>query len=81
VADQDGLRVALVEIRQGRGAVLEVAGRVAELAASRRIAEVVYDPMRSDGEAMRLEREHGLPLVEWPQSLTRMTLCSETCTA
>lgn len=28
-------------------------------------------------EALRLERDHALTLVEWPQSETRMTLCSE----
>ena len=33
--------------------------------------------MRFASEALRLERDHGLPLVEWPQSETRMTICSE----
>lgn len=39
--------------------------------------EVVYDPMRFDSEAERLERDHGLVCVEWPQSESRMTRCSE----
>jgi phage terminase large subunit-like protein len=33
--------------------------------------------MRFSSEALRLERDHGLALVEWPQTLTRMTICSE----
>ena len=33
--------------------------------------------MRFSSEALRLERDHGLQLTEWPQSETRMTLCSE----
>ena len=33
--------------------------------------------MRFSSEALRLEREHGLTIVEWPQSETRMTICSE----
>jgi hypothetical protein len=33
--------------------------------------------MRFDSEAQRLERDHRLALVEWPQSETRMTRCSE----
>lgn len=33
--------------------------------------------MRFSSEALRLERDHGLQLVEWAQSETRMTICSE----
>jgi phage terminase large subunit-like protein len=33
--------------------------------------------MRFDSEAQRLERDHGIEIVEWPQSETRMTRCSE----
>jgi phage terminase large subunit-like protein len=33
--------------------------------------------MRFSSEALRLERDHGLALVEWPQSEARMTICSE----
>jgi phage terminase large subunit-like protein len=78
VADDDGVRVALVEVRTGKAAVLELAASVRELAeAGRPIAAVVYDPMRFEGEAQRLERDLGLTLVEWPQSPIRMTRCSE----
>lgn len=47
------------------------------IAAGRPIREIVHDPMRFSSEALRLEREHGLQLTEWPQSETRMTICSE----
>jgi phage terminase large subunit-like protein len=77
VADEDGVRVALVEVRQGRAAVLEVVERVRELAATRNIAQIVFDPMRFESEAQRLEQELGVPVIEWPQSETRMTRCSE----
>lgn len=43
----------------------------------RAIREIVFDPMRFASEALRLEAAHGIPLVEWPQSETRMTICSE----
>jgi hypothetical protein len=33
--------------------------------------------MRFDSEALRLERDHRLDVVEWPQSEARMTRCSE----
>src|SRR4051812_18514806 len=33
--------------------------------------------MRFSSEALRLERDHGLTLGEWPQSETRMTIFSE----
>ena len=33
--------------------------------------------MRFEGEAQRLERAHGVTLVEWPQTATRMARCSE----
>jgi phage terminase large subunit-like protein len=73
-----GVRVATVEILQGTDAVLGIVARVEQLiAAGRPIAEIVFDPMRFSSEALRLERAHGLQLVEWPQSETRMTRCSE----
>ena len=78
VADDDGVRVATVEIWQGADAVLKASAYIEQLvAAGRPIREVVYDPMRFDSEARRLERDHGVELVEWPQSETRMTVCSE----
>jgi hypothetical protein len=79
VADDDGrVRVALVEVWQGTDAVLKATAYIEGLvAAGRAIREVVFDPMRFSSEALRLERDHGLALVEWPQSETRMTVCSE----
>lgn len=75
---ETGVQVALVQVWQGRDAVLKASSYIAELAASGRpIREVVYDPMRFDSEAQRLERDHRLQLVEWPQSESRMTRCSE----
>jgi phage terminase large subunit-like protein len=78
VADDDGVRVALVEVRTGRAAVLDLVASIRALVEQGRpIAQVVFDPMRFEGEAMRLERDLGLTLVEWPQSEARMTNCSE----
>ena len=77
VADERGVRVAVCEVWQGADAVLKASAYVRELvAAGRVIEEVVYDPMRFDSEARRLERDLGLVVVEWPQSETRMTRCS-----
>ncbi len=77
-APDGGVRVALAEIWQGSDAVLKASGYIEELvAAGRPIKEVVFDPMRFSSEALRLERDHGLVLVEWAQSETRMTICSE----
>jgi phage terminase large subunit-like protein len=78
VADADGVRIALVEVWQGSAAVLEASAYIeALITAGRPIAEIVYDPMRFDSEARRLERDHGIVLIEWPQSESRMTRCSE----
>jgi phage terminase large subunit-like protein len=78
VGDENGVRVATVEILQGTDAVLGIVAHVEQLiAAGRPIAEIVFDPMRFSSEALRLERAHGLQLTEWPQSETRMTICSE----
>jgi phage terminase large subunit-like protein len=78
VADEDGVRVADVQVWQGQGAVLQAVAYIESLVAGgQRIREIVFDPMRFEGEAMRLERDHGLQLVEWPQHPTRMTVCSE----
>jgi hypothetical protein len=77
VADEDGVRVALVEVWQGSDAVLKASAYVRELLQTRTVREVVHDPMRFSSEALRLEQEFGVPLVEWPQSETRMTRCSE----
>ena len=79
IARDDGrVDVALVEVWQGNDAVLKASAYIEQLVASgRAIREVVYDPMRFESEALRLEREHGLTLVSWAQSEVRMTICSE----
>ena len=70
--------VALVEVWQGADAVLSATAYAEQLvAAGGPIRELVIDPMRFSSEALRLERAHGLTVVEWPQSETRMTICSE----
>src|SRR5207244_1899531 len=58
-------------------AVLEAVELIRGLAATRRIRQVVYDPMRFESEALRLAADLRLTLVSWPQSETRMTICSE----
>ena len=79
IARDDGrVDVALVEVWQGTDAVLKASAYIEGLIASgRAIREIVFDPMRFSSEALRLEAAHGIPLVEWPQSETRMTICSE----
>lgn len=78
VGDQHGVRVARAEIWQGSDAVLKASAYIEQLiAAGRPIREIVFDPMRFSSEALRLERDHGLQLTEWPQSESRMTISSE----
>jgi phage terminase large subunit-like protein len=71
------LQVAEIHVLQGDDAVLRATGIVEEIAERRRIVECAYDPWRFQGEALRLEREHGLTMVEFPQSHARMTVASE----
>lgn len=72
------MRVALVEVRTGKAAVLDLVASIHELhAQGRQIAQIVFDPMRFESESQRLERDLNLLLVEWPQSESRMTSCSE----
>ena len=73
----DDLRVATVDILEGREAVLQAVERIHQIASERRIRQIVYDPMRFASEALRLAAELRVPLIEWPQSETRMTICSE----
>ncbi len=71
---------ALVEVRTD--AMLKATAHIEALvAAGRPIRELVYDPMRFESEARRLERDHGVTLVSWPQSEGRMTICSDASTA
>lgn len=71
------LQVAEVHVFQGDEAVLQVTKRIIEIAGRRPIIECNYDPWRYRSEALRLEREHGLVAVEFPQSHARMTAASE----
>jgi phage terminase large subunit-like protein len=71
------MRVAEVHIIQGDSAVLEVTDRLLEIAGRRPIAELAFDPWRYQAEALRLERDHGVNAVGFPQSHSRMTAASE----
>jgi phage terminase large subunit-like protein len=72
-----GLQVAEVHVFHGDGAVLEVVDKVLEIAGRRPVVEVAHDPWRFRSEAMRLEAEHGLAVVEVPMSSTRLGQLSE----
>jgi hypothetical protein len=71
------LEVVEIHVFQGDEAVLRVTEAVLEIASRRPIAELVYDPWRFQSEALRLEREHGVRGVQFPQSHARMTAASE----
>ena len=78
VADGDGVRVALVEVRTGKPAVLALVASIRELhAQGRPISMIVGDPMRFEADMLRLEADLGVTVVSWPQSESRMTRCSE----
>jgi phage terminase large subunit-like protein len=61
---------------QGDSAVLDVADYMVELAGRFTLREVAYDPWRFRSEALRLQ-DRGLPMIEFPQSTTRMVPASE----
>jgi phage terminase large subunit-like protein len=65
------------EVFQGDDAVLRVPDVLLELAREYTVVECCYDPWRFQSEALRLERDHGLTMVEFPQSHARMTVASE----
>jgi hypothetical protein len=72
------LEVAVIRIFEGDQAVLEVTAAILQLQREGWIIrEVAYDPWRYQAEALRLQQEHGVPLVEFPQSHTRMVCASE----
>jgi phage terminase large subunit-like protein len=77
VAVSKDLRVLDVRVLEGDDAVLKVPDIVLELAAFFDVREVIYDPWRFQSEALRLERDHGLTVVAFPQSHSRMTVASE----
>lgn len=63
-------------VYQGNEAVLAVAERVRELAATFDVREVAYDPWRFQAPALELAQS-GLQVVEFPQSNARMVPASE----
>lgn len=68
-----GLLVALLMFL-----VFATAGIVATAFIGQLVASgAVVDPMRFSSEAVGLERDHGVVLVEWRQSEQTMTVCSE----
>ena len=71
------MRVAAVEVFQGNEAVLEVTEAVQRLAQRFTVSEIAYDPWRFKSEALRLEAEGLGPMVEFPQSHSRMVPASE----
>jgi hypothetical protein len=73
----DDLRIGPLIVLQGDEAVLEAVEWIRTLARERRVRQLVFDPMRFSSEALRLSRELRVPMIEWPQSETRMTICSE----
>jgi phage terminase large subunit-like protein len=71
------LQVAEVRILQGDQAVLHVVDEIVEIASRRRVLELAHDPWRFRSEALRLQREHGLSVVEVPMSQPRLVAMSE----
>jgi phage terminase large subunit-like protein len=78
VAVDRDLRVAAVEIFDGRESVLAASEAVRRLSERFTVVESAYDPWRFQSEALRLQAEGvGGVLVEFPQSHARMVPASE----
>jgi phage terminase large subunit-like protein len=77
VAVTSDLRVAAVEVFDGNDSVLRGTDAVRELAGRFSVREVAYDPWRFKSEALRLEADGIGPMVEFPQSHSRMVPASE----
>ncbi len=74
----DDLQVPICEVFQGDASVLDVTAAVLRLRDEGWIIrELAYDPWRFASEALRLEREHGILAVAFPQSHARMLPASE----
>lgn len=72
------LRVSHVHVWQGDDAVLKVLPAVEAIRDSgQAIDAIVYDEWRWHAEALRLERDHGLRLVSFPQREERLVRASE----
>ncbi|MEZ5077301.1 MAG: terminase large subunit [Solirubrobacterales bacterium] len=77
VAVTADLRVASVQTWQGDESVMELPPAIRDLADRFQIQECAFDPWRFKSEAMRLEAEGVGPMVEFPQSASRMIPASE----
>jgi phage terminase large subunit-like protein len=77
VAVTEDLRVAAVEVFQGDDAVLRVPDALLALARRYTLRAVYFDPWRFQSEALRLERDHAMPMIAFPQSHSRMVPASE----
>lgn len=73
----EDLEVVECHVFNGDEAVLRVTETVIEIAARRPVAEMSFDPWRYEAEALRLQRDHGLSVLTFPQSQARMTAASE----
>jgi hypothetical protein len=71
------LQVAEIRILQGDDAVLRVVDEIVAVAERRPVIEVPHDPWRFRSEALRLQRDHGLRVVEVPMSQSRLVAMSE----
>ena len=72
------LQVAEVHVYAGDEAVLKIVDAIVEVASRRSIIELAHDPWRFTSEAVRLQRDHRLPVVAFPMSASRMGQMSET---
>lgn len=77
VAVTRDLHVARVSLFTGDAAVLDATDEVLALSHRYTVREIAFDPWRWMGEAKRLERDHGAPVVKFDQSNSRMTAASE----
>jgi phage terminase large subunit-like protein len=77
VAVTEDLRVAYVGVWQGDDSVLQLPDAILHLAERFTVREIAFDPWRFHSEALRLERDFGLTMVDFPQSHARMTVTSE----
>jgi phage terminase large subunit-like protein len=77
IATGDPLRVAAVEVFVGNDSVLEATDAVRAMCERFTVTEVCFDPWRWKAEALRLEAEGLGPMVEFPQSHSRMVPASE----
>jgi phage terminase large subunit-like protein len=75
--DRETLRVAAVAVHEGNESVMDAVESVREMCERFTVTEIAYDPWRFKSEAMRLEADGIGPMVEFPQSHSRMVPASE----